>query len=329
MIKMIKTSEDYERELNRSLLKVTIKKHQKINLFINIVLAVSCIFIFKLSVLQIALVMIGYDIIGVGLDMFISNFLAKRKNKETNVKKLEALINKYESMAETIQHNLDTRDYNHYERAELRDELSEIKEQIIILQKKLDEKTMRQQLDDSAAKSILTIENIMSNKLNTLINLAEQLTIYKNNKITSEMRENGISLDAIVEKTNLLIDLLKEKPEAISYAFDAYNSFATDLIGIFDSISKKSVNDKEQYYPQIKTIISEMEKHIDNVEYKIRHSDKIEISSSLNVLLDKLKSSNEANADKFDGTEIEGYKDYDGYFNEDMSDLKPNFDKEN
>jgi hypothetical protein len=102
------------------------------------------------------------------------------------------------------------------------------------------------------------------------------------------MKEAGIKLSNIVDKSKKIIKIIDEKPEMVDATITTFNLYGSELLNILQSVKTMDKEEQVNYFDKIKELIYEYELHLDRLEERIKKNDFIKTNVDINVLLNEI-----------------------------------------
>lgn len=279
MFEMHEDEKSWNEEINKTLVSHQIKRHDIINIVINIIMASLCIFIFDLPLWALPIAFIACDILLLPLNIVLFKVIPERRKRINNVnyyirrnKKLVKLIKKYTEKLETLPYRGNYRSIIKNDITTMSNELLENEKRIAELQ---NQKTTVTSAYEKIAKS--NKEKIM-----------ETVCLISSFKITVSMKEAGINLSNIVDKSKKIIKIIDEKPEMVDATITTFNLYGSELLNILQSVKAMDKEEQVNYFDKIKELIYEYELHLDRLEERIKKNDFIKTNVDINVLLNEI-----------------------------------------
>jgi hypothetical protein len=118
--------------------------------------------------------------------------------------------------------------------------------------------------------------------------IMETVYLISSFKITVSMKEAGINLSNIVDKSKKIIKIIDEKPEMVDATITTFNLYGSELLNILQSVKTMDKEEQVNYFDKIKELIYEYELHLDRLEERIKKNDFIKTNVDINVLLNEI-----------------------------------------
>jgi hypothetical protein len=279
IFEMHEDEKSWNEEINKTLVSHQIKRHDIINIVINIIIASLCIFIFDLPLWVLPIAFIACDILLLPLNIVLFKIIPERRKRINNVnyyirrnKKLVKLIKKYTEKLNSLSYHDNYRSILNNDIRTMENELLENEKRITELQ---NQKTTVTSVYEKIAKS--NKEKIM-----------ETVYLISSFKITVSMKEAGINLSNIVDKSKKIIKIIDEKPEMVDATITTFNLYGSELLNILQSVKTMDKEEQVNYFDKIKELIYEYELHLDRLEERIKKNDFIKTNVDINVLLNEI-----------------------------------------
>lgn len=278
--KMHKREESWEEEIEKTLLSHQIKKHEIINLIINIVLASLCIFVFKLPLWALPIAFIVCDILMMPLNILFIRVIPNMKEKIRSIDYYIKRNQKLVKMIEEKRDKLEDLPYRSSQKTYLKNDIRALENELLSNEDKI-KSLQKEQTTVTSAYDKIAKDN--KDKI------AEIITLLGSFKLTNAMKEEGINLSEVVAKSRKIKNLLNEKPQMMDISTTTFNLYGAELLNILQDVKAMDHEEQPGYFDKIKELIYEYELHLDRLEERIRKDDYIKTNVDINVLLKEIK----------------------------------------
>lgn len=282
IMKTYNYKDDWEREIERKMYNYQIRHHEKANIIINLIIAFLVFFVFKLPTWIAVIAFLIFDVICVGINVYLVRIVpelikAKSKNKNFLEKRNNILRKEIEKQQKLLSKKL--KHYPAYNRSAIRADIDGMESEILKNEKLIKEMVEEENIANNVYKQI---EKENKNNIQTTIDMLINL------KLSNTMKDYGISLTEVKDKTKQIVKLLEEKPEGIEAASTSICLYGRELINIIEDVKSMDKEDQEEYFDKIKLVIEEYYKHLDRLEDRIKKENYIKTNVDINVLLDEI-----------------------------------------
>lgn len=256
---------DFETSMEAQVSETYFKINNIIGIALNIVIPVLLLFVFKVSFTNFLLAFLISDVALMGLN-YLSLYLYK------SCSKFIWLFRK-----KKYQENLDTMS------------LKDIKS----LKKNLDQnnafyaqkiKLINEKINEYKSFNSVSSPEIHKDDILYVEKIIEKFKEYDNVKWIKK------SLNKIVEKSENLLEMIKEDPDSISVIISTYNIYAEELMKIIAQFEDMDDEQKEKYKPKIEKLIDTFYSHLNELEEKIQSFKEHSIDRDIDFLMKRLES---------------------------------------
>lgn len=252
-----------------------------INILINILVCLFCIFVFKWKIWVYPLVFLITDIILVQLDKLIISFLYKKQDKPMTLHEIDKTIVKLESIKinkkKKIKRLQDLEIYVSYDRV---NEITLIDDKIMFYKRKI-----REMKKDMETETII-VDKKENDSINSYKNLINELEKNINLNLSSEYIEyiqNSLNL------SKRLIKELNNNRGAYEIVHSTFHIYLTELVGVITQIGNLDKEQQKDYREILLETVDEYENHILRMTERIKNYNQRSIDININTLLSELK----------------------------------------
>lgn len=258
------TASEYKQDALDKTNPVYVRLHNLLGIAINIAVPAVLLFVFKLSLPQFLLAFIAFDILQVfgnfifvklfqgicGLAWLTKKFAYAKKVENMTPAEIEGFINNW------------------------RDDQAFSQEKLAMLKDRMEE-----------YRSFASIKTPDSNRENIVFvaEMIEKLRNYHNIHWIDK------SLDAIVEKSEAVLGIVKEDPDAMAAVINTYNIYAEELLSIVRQYEDMDERQKERYKGSVEKLIKAFYEHLENLEVRITKHKETNINRDIDFLMQKLQ----------------------------------------
>lgn len=281
--RLYKFEEDWDREVRKNLSEYSIKKHEIVNIAINIILAIVAIFVLKLEWYLLPIAFIVCDILLMPLNILFVRVIPNIRLSHNDIAYFTKRNEKLVKLIDKQKKKLD-KDKTMFERSVIRNDIEKMEDELLSNEKRI------AQLTEEATTVTTVYDKIAKDNREKIYQIIAMLSAYKPSEV---MKDAGIDLAGIVEKSKRIKEILKKKPEAVDMAVTTFNLYGDDLVSVLQSL--KSADEEEQLASinQLKEVIYEYELHIDRLEDRIKKGERVRTQVDLSVLLREIKKDKE------------------------------------
>lgn len=278
-LKVLPTKRDWDIEIRENLPIITRKKHEIVNIFINIGVASSCIFLFKLPIFLLPIALILLDVMLLPLNIYFIRILPTQMKNCTDTNQLKKRITYLEKRIKKEKDQL-SNNHTFFERSIIRNDVEELESELCRVKRKI--KKVEEVTDSKVTTAYEQIQIDNKEKI------ADTINAINNIKLSKLMKEEGIALSDVTDKAKSINKILKEHPAALQQANTTFNLYGAELVNVINNVRKMTDDEQRIYIPKIKTVIEEYSSHLDRLEERIKKDDYLQTNVDLDVLLKEI-----------------------------------------